>query len=143
MRATLRRLTFSLAAAAALLAACHGGRTTGGGGDDAAAMSMGDPHAKVTVAEYASDTCTHCARFEEEVFPAFKAKYVDTGKVRYVFHEFLTPPEQVSAAGFLVARCAGKDKYFQVLDAIFRAQPQMFATGDAHGVLLRIAQSAG
>ncbi len=48
----------------------------------------------------------------------------------------------MSAAGFLLARCAGKDKYFQVVEAIFRGQAEMFSTGDAHGVLLRIAQSA-
>jgi protein-disulfide isomerase len=106
-------------------------------------MTLGNPNAKVTVVEYASDTCSHCARFDATVFPAFKAKYIDTGKVYYKFREFLTPPEQVAAAGFLLARCAGKDKYFGVVEAIFRGQPEMFATGDAHGVLLRIAQSAG
>jgi protein-disulfide isomerase len=106
-------------------------------------MTLGNPNAKVTVVEYASDTCSHCARFDATVFPAFKAKYIDTGKVYYKFREFLTPPEPVAAAGFLLARCAGKDKYFGVVEAIFRGQPEMFATGDAHGVLLRIAQSAG
>ncbi len=142
MRPTVRRLALLLAAAS-LLAACHKGAASAGDAMTAPDMSMGSAAAKVTVAEYASVTCSHCARFNQDVFPAFKAKYVDTGKVRYVFHEFLTPPEQVSAAGFLLARCAGKDKYFQVVDAIFRAQPEMFSTGDAHGVLLRIAQSAG
>ena len=63
--------------------------------------------------------------------------------VRYACREFLTPPEPVAAAGFLLARCAGRDKYFSVVEAIFRAQPEMFQTGDAHGVLLRSAQSAG
>jgi protein-disulfide isomerase len=106
-------------------------------------MTLGNPNAKVTVVEYASDTCSHCARFDATVFPAFKAKYIDTGKIYYKFREFLTPPEPVAAAGFLLARCAGKDKYFGVVEAIFRGQPEMFATGDAHRVLLRIAQSAG
>jgi protein-disulfide isomerase len=142
MRPIARRLAVVLAAAC-LLAACHKTDNTGGDAMTAPEMGMGDPAAKVTVAEYASDTCSHCADFNAKTFPAFKAKYIDTGKVHYVFREFLTPPEQVSAAGFLLARCAGKDKYFQVVDAIFRAQPEMFSTGDAHGVLLRIAQSAG
>ncbi len=140
------RRSFLLAlATAGLLAACHQGAASAGGGDAQTApeMSMGNAGAKVTMTEYASDTCSHCADFNAKTFPAFKAKYIDTGKVHYVFREFLTPPEQVSAAGFLLARCAGKDKYFQVVDAIFRAQPEMFSTGDAHGVLLRIAQSAG
>jgi protein-disulfide isomerase len=106
-------------------------------------MSLGDPQAKVTVIEYASASCPHCARFNNDVFPAFKAKYIDTGKIRYVFREFLTPPAEVAAAGFLTARCAGKDKYFSLLDAIYRGQQAMFESGDIRGSLLRIAQSAG
>ncbi len=106
-------------------------------------MSLGNATAKVTVIEYASASCPHCARFNNEVFPAFKAKYIDTGKIHYVFREFLTPPEAVATAGFLVARCAGKDKYFSVLDAIFHGQEAMYQSGDFRGGLLRIAQSAG
>jgi protein-disulfide isomerase len=106
-------------------------------------MSLGDPQSKVTVIEYASASCPHCARFNNDVFPAFKAKYIDTSKIHYVFREFLTPPVEVAAAGFLTARCAGKDKYFSVLDAIFRGQQAMFESGDYRGGLLRIAQSAG
>jgi len=110
---------------------------------DAADMSMGDAKAKVQMIEYASASCSHCARFNNDVFPAFKAKYIDSGKVHYTFKEFLTPPVEVAAAGFLTARCAGKDKYFSVLDAIFHSQEEMFQTGDMRGVLLRVAQSAG
>src|SRR6201996_4270527 len=106
-------------------------------------MTLGDPHARVTVIEYASASCPHCARFNNEVFPAFKAKYIDTGKIHYVFREFLTEPVEVAAAAFLTARCAGKDKYFSVLDAVFKAQTQMFQSGDIKGTLLGIAQSAG
>ena len=106
-------------------------------------MSMGNPAAKVTVIEYASASCPHCARFNNEVFPAFKAKYIDTGKINYVFREFLTPPTNMAAAGFMTARCAGKDKYFSVLDAIYRNQEAMFQSGDIRGGLQRIAQSAG
>ena len=106
-------------------------------------MSLGDPKAKVKLVEYASLSCTHCAVFNNEVFPAFKKKYIDTGKVHYTFKEFLTPPAEVAAAGFLTARCAGKDKYFNVVDALFHAQEEMFTSGDMRGVLLRTAQSAG
>jgi protein-disulfide isomerase len=63
--------------------------------------------------------------------------------VHYTLKEFLTPPENVAAAGFLLARCAGKDKYFTVLDSIYKNQSEMFQTGDFRGVLLRIAQSSG
>jgi protein-disulfide isomerase len=127
------------AAAALALAGC----SKGGAGADDDAMSLGNANAKVQMDEYASSTCTHCGRFNNDVFPVFKAKYIDTGKVHYTFHEFLTPPEAVAAAGFLTARCAGKDKYFSVVDALFRSQEEMFRTGDARGTLLKVAQSAG
>ena len=139
----LRQLTAALMAVAALsLAACgpKGGAVTT---DD---MSMGKASAPVTLIEYASASCPHCARFNNNVFPAFKAKYIDTGKVHYVFREFLTEPVPVAAAGFLTARCAGNDRYFPVLDAIFKAQPEMFADGtgaNATPVLARIAKDVG
>jgi protein-disulfide isomerase len=136
-----RRLLIVAAAAALALAGCS---KAGGKGPAEGDMSLGPADAKVKVVEYASASCSHCARFNAEVFPAFKAKYIDTGKVQYTLKEFLTPPNQVAAAGFLVARCAGKDKYFPTLDAIFRNQEEMFQTEDAaRGVLLRIAQSQG
>jgi protein-disulfide isomerase len=94
-------------------------------------MSLGDPHARVQVIEYASASCPHCARFATDVFPAFKAKYVDTGKVHYIFREMLVGGQQevqVAASGFLLARCAGKDKYFAVNEAIFKNQQQAFQT---------------
>ena len=121
------------------LAAC----SKGGGKISAEDMSMGDANAPVKMVEYASASCSHCAAFNNEVFPAFKAKYIDTGKVHYTFKEFLTPPNEVAAAGFLTARCAGKDKYFSVLDAVYHSQEEMFQSGDIRGPLLRIAQSAG
>ena len=136
-----RRLLVLAALGALALAGCSKGGT--GGAADAADMTMGDPNAKVKMVEYASLTCSHCGAFNNEVFPEFKKKYIDTGKVHYTFKEFLTPPNEVAAAGFLVARCAGKDKYFSVTDAIFHAQQEMFTSGDMRGILLRTAQSAG
>lgn len=109
-------------------------------------MTMGAADAPVTLIEYASVTCAHCAAFNRDILPGLKTKYIDTGKVRYVYREYLTPPENVSAAGSLLARCAGRDKYFQMVDTIMRAQPEMFAdntTDDALPVLRRIGQSAG
>ena len=136
-----RRLLIAAVAIAALsLAACNRGGASGPSEGD---MTLGPADAKVKVVEYASASCSHCAKFNNEVFPAFKAKYVDTGKVHYTLKEFLTPPEEVAAAGFLLARCAGKDKYFTVLDSVFKNQAEMFQTQDYRGVLLRIAQSAG
>ena len=106
-------------------------------------MVLGNPKAKVTVIEYASASCPHCARFDVEVFPAFKAKYIDSGQVRYVMREFLTPPEEVAAAGFLVARCGGKAKYFAILDQVFRHQTEIYQTNDLQGVMERAGQTAG
>ena len=90
-------------------------------------MTMGDAAAKVKLTEYASITCPHCAVFATGVFPQIKRNYIDTGKVSYAFREILTAPSDVAAAGFLTARCAGKDKYFTVVDAIFRGQAEMFS----------------
>ena len=105
-------------------------------------MSLGNPKAKIEVVEYASLSCPHCAAFNRDVFPAFKAKYVDTGKVRYTLKEMLTDPAEVAAAGFITARCAGKDKYFATVDAVFRDQAAIFAEGP-RPVLQRIAQAQG
>lgn len=127
------------AAMALMLTACN----KSAGGATADDMALGNAQAKVTVVEYASASCPHCAEFNNEVFPIFKTKYIDSGKIHYVFREFLTPPQEVAASGFLIARCAGKDKYFSVLDAIYRGQAAMYASGDYRGSLLRIAQSAG
>ncbi|HEY5071388.1 MAG TPA: thioredoxin domain-containing protein [Caulobacteraceae bacterium] len=107
-------------------------------------MSLGNPKAKVTVIEYASVACPICGRWFKEVYPAFKAKYIDTGRIHYVAREMLVGNgEEVStaAAGFLLARCAGRDKYFSVTGAIFLSQPGLF--DDPRGTLLRVAQSAG
>ena len=140
MRPLTRRLLTAVALTASLgaLAAC--GSKDAITADD---MSLGDPNSKITVVEYASATCSHCGRWNKDVYPAFKAKYVDTGKVNYVYREILTAPAEVAAASFLMARCSGKDKYFQVVDSVYRSQEEMFTSGQFREVLVRIAQSAG
>jgi protein-disulfide isomerase len=143
----MARVSRLLAVAASLLAlaACSkSGASIGAPGPED--MTLGNPQAKVLVAEYASVACPHCAIFNNEVFPAFKAKYIDTGKVHYVLHEMLVggqAEQSMAAAGFLLARCAGKDKYFAVNDEVFHAQTAMFQSGDLRGGLLKIAQSMG
>jgi protein-disulfide isomerase len=135
-----RSAALALAAIAASLWAPALAEVAAASPDD---MSLGNPNARVTVVEYASASCPHCAHFNNEVFPAFKAKYIDSGKVRYVFREFLTPPAEVAAASFIIARCAGKDKYFSVLDSIFHGQQKMYETGDVKGALMHAAGGAG
>lgn len=105
-------------------------------------MSLGDPKAKIQIVEYASLSCPHCAHFNAEVFPGLKAKYIDTGRAHFILREFLTPPANVAAAGFLLARCAGPAKYFAVVDGVFRSQAE-WATGDVRGSLLRVAEANG
>lgn len=82
--------------------------------------ALGDPNAPVTVIEYASMTCSHCAHFHETTFTPFKEKYVDTGKVRFIFREF--PFDPVATAAFMLARCAPADSYFAMVDLLFRQQ---------------------
>jgi len=106
-------------------------------------MSLGNPKAKVTVTEYASAACPHCARFNNDVLPDFKKKYVETGKVRYVFREILTDPTQFAATAFMMARCAGDDKYFDVLDDVFHEQTSIYDSNDLAGGLLKIGAKYG
>jgi protein-disulfide isomerase len=108
-----------------------------------AEIVLGNPRAAVTVTEWASVTCPHCAAWNAEVWPAFKKKYVDSGQVKYVFREMLTEPAQVAAAGFMIARCAGKDKYLTVVDAMFKGQAEMYKTGDAKAALFGAGKAGG
>ncbi len=135
------RPTRRLAIVATLGAMAFAG--TAGAAPAMAEKSLGNPKAKVVVTEYASLSCGHCAAFHNEVFPAFKKKYVDTGKVRYVLREILTDPVDFAVAGFLTARCAAPDKYFAVVGEIFRSHPDLVKTGDARAVLLRAGALGG
>jgi protein-disulfide isomerase len=105
-------------------------------------MVLGSPKAKVQVVEYASLSCTHCAHWNNEVFPVFKKQFIDTGKVRYVFREFLTEPYQFAAAGYLLARRV-PGKYFEVLDAVFHQQDAIYKSEDLWGGLLKIGKGFG
>lgn len=81
---------------------------------------MGSKDAPVTMIEYASMTCTHCAAFHAETWPTLKSKYIETGKVRFVLREF--PLDPLATAGFMLGRCAGPDKRNAVLDLLFDQQ---------------------
>jgi protein-disulfide isomerase len=125
------------------LAGCgqKGGGAAGGLPDD---MTLGSPTAKVTVQEYASVGCPICAKWYGEVYPAFKTKYIDTGRVKFVSKEMLVGggvEVTVAASGFLIARCAGKDKYFAVVDALYKNQEQAFQS--PRETLVNIARSVG
>lgn len=81
---------------------------------------FGAAEAPVTVIEYASLTCHHCMNFHMKTWPEFKSKYVDTGKVRFIIREF--PLDPLAMAGFMLARCAGEDKWYPVVDMFYRTQ---------------------
>ncbi|MET4682929.1 DsbA family protein [Brevundimonas faecalis] len=133
-------LTAAALASMALVAGCTG--KAGGAAEGDMAMGAG-AEAKVTVVEYASVTCGHCAVWNEEVWPEFKTKYVDTKKVRYVFREFPTPPQDIAVAGFLIARCAGEDKYFDVVHDIMASQKEWLTGVQPRTTLFRVGQAAG
>jgi protein-disulfide isomerase len=156
---TSRRNAFHVLAAAAAglaaigLAACSpgGGASTGDGKglsrhEEATDLPVGSKDAKVVMVEYASITCPHCAFFHTKVLPTIKERYVDTGKVRYVFREFPTRPVEIAQAGHLIARCAG-DKRNEVIDALMTRQEELFAQAQGpSGVrqfFLNVAASAG
>lgn len=104
-------------------------------------QSQGKADAPVTLIEYASMTCSHCANFDTKVYPTLKSKYIDTGKVRYIMREF--PLDPLAAAGFMLARCSGDDKYFAMVDVLFKMQAQWAFTNDPLQGLLAIAKQAG
>jgi protein-disulfide isomerase len=102
---------------------------------------LGDANAPITVIEYASLTCSHCAHFHTQVLPEIKKKWIDTGKVKLVYRDF--PLDQVAAKAAQIAECAGNDKYFGVLDIIFRGQPQWATAADPLAELAKPLRIAG
>ncbi|MEM7425381.1 MAG: DsbA family protein [Pseudomonadota bacterium] len=105
-------------------------------------MALGDDKAPVTIIEYASATCPHCANFHKGTYKELKKKYIDTGKVRFLFREF--PFDNASLAAFMLARCAPKDKYFPIVDVLFAQQQKWASRGaDTRGELFNIARLAG
>ncbi len=108
-------------------------------------MALGPNDAAVTITEFASMTCPHCAAFNAEVFPKIKSTYIDTGKIRYIFREF--PLDIKAAAGSMLARCIAKDdaaKYFAVVDVLFKQQMDWaYGKTSTTDGLTRIGKQAG
>jgi protein-disulfide isomerase len=103
-------------------------------------IPLGSPTAPVTIIEYASMTCPHCAAFANGVFPKLKEKYIDTAKVRFIMREY--PLDPLAAAAFMLARCAGPDKYYPLIETLFQQQ-QKWAVRQPLPPLLAIAKQAG
>jgi protein-disulfide isomerase len=101
---------------------------------------LGKPDAPVTIVEYASMTCPHCAQFHNLTLPEIKTKYIDTGKARLIFREFPFDPR--AEAGFMLARCAD-DNYFPMVDVLFKQQQNWASVENARDALLQISKLAG
>jgi protein-disulfide isomerase len=148
LRSTRRQ--FLLTASALVLVAALGGTADLGlSGGSARAQTVAEAElmqpgplgeVPVTIIEYASMTCPHCAHFATETFPILKEKYIDTGKVRFIFREF--PFDPVAAGAFMLARCAGNDKFLAVVDLLFHTQ-RTWAVEKPLGPLLQTVKQAG
>lgn len=107
---------------------------------------LGEANAPVSIVEYASTTCHGCYELHTTLMPEIKARYIDTGKVKLIYRVMPTPPAEISVAGASLARCAGKDKFHEVIADLFANQPQILKTatsGDARSELLRIGLRHG
>jgi protein-disulfide isomerase len=104
-------------------------------------QSIGKADAPVTIVEYMSMTCPHCAAFHRESFDAIKEKYVDTGKVRFVLREF--PLDNKAVAAIMIARCAPEGQYFPLVSALFKSQMTWATADDVRAALLQVSKLAG
>lgn len=148
-----RRETLALAAAASVLSLCGVSAASAAEGDmidqaklmtpagDLPDRPLGNPDAPVTVIEYASPTCPHCATFHNEVYPEFKAQYVDTGKVRFILRPFIRNP--IDAAIFMLAEASGETNYHNVIGTYFRTQATWGISQTPRDAIYQVAQQLG
>jgi protein-disulfide isomerase len=104
-------------------------------------VAQGPADAKVTIIEYASLTCSHCAAFHQGAYPELKKRYIDTGKVRYVLREF--PLDPLAMAGFMLARCDGEQKFYPIVDLLFTQQKNWAFTERPLDALRQMMRQAG
>jgi protein-disulfide isomerase len=104
-------------------------------------VAQGPADAKVTIIEYASMTCSHCAAFHQGTYPELKKRYIDTGKVRYILREF--PLDPLATAGFMLARCDGDGKFYPIVDLLFTQQRAWAFTDKPLDALRQMMRQAG
>jgi protein-disulfide isomerase len=102
---------------------------------------QGPENAKVTIIEYASLTCSHCAAFHQQTYPELKKRYIETGKVRFILREF--PLDPLATAGFMLARCDGEAKYYPIADLLFTHQRSWAFTEKPLDALRQMMRQAG
>ncbi len=148
-------LRYSFVALSALaLTACGSGGTDGDGGALAPGEAVsnyefendhaiGAKDAPVVIVEYASVVCPACANWHNNVFPEIKSKYVETGKVRFIFREFPTPPEILAQTGFSIANCVDESKFFANISAQFKRQEAILRAPDKGKAYEDLAKASG
>lgn len=148
-----RRETIALAAAASALSLCGISAAAAAEGDvidqaklmapagNIADKVLGNPDAPVTVIEYASPTCPHCATFHNTVYEPFKAAYVDTGKVKFILRPFVR--NVLDAAIFMLAEAAGEENYHNVIATYFRTQAEWGTSQTPRDAIFNIATQLG
>ncbi len=117
------------------------GALPGARADEPADRVLGKADAPITVVEYASLTCPHCAAFNKDVLPDFKKTYVETGKAKLVYRDY--PLDQLALKAAMLARCAPSDRYFSFLDVLFQNQVTWATAKDPNAALERIAKLGG
>ena len=106
-------------------------------------MTIGNPESRVTVVDYSSLTCPHCATFHAEIFPKLKEEYIDTGKVKFVFRDF--PFNYPALAGSMIMQCVPEDAKYQYMNALYKLQNSWIRKehNDTRNELYKIMQSGG
>jgi len=147
-------LKYGLATAAAvMLAACgsaDGGTDTVVANGEAVSVfelpgdhAIGSKDASIVVVEYASVVCRACGNWHNSVYPEFKKKYIETGKVRYIFREFPTQPERLAQTGFSIANCVGEKKYMSNIEMQFKRQEAILRASDYAKAYENLAKASG
>ncbi len=148
-----RRETLALAAAASVLSLCGISAASAAEGDmidqaklmapagDLPDHPLGNPDAPVTLIEYASPTCPHCAAFHNNVYPQLKTDYIDTGKVRFILRPFIRNP--IDAAIFMLAEASGETNYHNVISTFFRTQSSWGISQTPRDAIFEVAQQLG
>ena len=146
----MRKTWFSLIAVVVLFAGLPASADTpkAPSGTAAAALTvtasdhiLGKPDAPVTIIEYASLSCPHCAHFADDVLPKLKAKWIDTGKVRLIMRDF--PLNEPALRAAMIARCAPPARFYAFVDAFFQAQEQWVMASDFKAALEKLALLGG
>ena len=102
---------------------------------------IGDKEASISIVEFASLTCGHCAKFHNEVFPRIKKEYIDTGKIEFTYIDF--PLDKFALKASVIARCSGNDRFFSFLKVLYKKQKDWTSTQDPFKSLLKIAKLGG